>query len=157
MAQTIEFRGEGAQLAVEVLGYENPAATNLWDAEWLSCRVSASIPGFEGHIEASLTTRDFERLLTELREALTRMSGSASLVTDEEQLRVRIDIRGAGAAEISGEVTSVGRPKGSLIFSFDSDQTYLLQILEVTERVVTMFPSRSSALRPVDPGADRPE
>lgn len=142
MSFKIEIGGQGARLTVEVLGYENPSAQDISDANWLRCQVMIRIGerAFSADFPASFTTSDFVRFREELSTVLTKLSGTASFLTDEEALCLSIEIGRTGGALVEGVAQTDGQPQASLSFSFDSDQSFLSRTLHDLEAVVTHFP-----------------
>ena len=141
MSVEIEINGQGSRLRVEVLGYENPSAQDISDANWLRCQVMIKIgEAFLADFPASFTTSDFVRFRDELSTVLTKLSGTASFLTDEEALSLSIDIGRTGGALVSGVAQTEGQPQASLSFSFDSDQSFLIQTLHGLDALVTHFP-----------------
>ena len=53
MSIEIEIKGHGGGIGIVVLGYENPAATNSSDANWLVSRVRVGIGPFRGEVSAT--------------------------------------------------------------------------------------------------------
>lgn len=139
MLVEIEIAGHGASLKVEVLGYENPSAQDLSDANWLSCNVLARIGSFSGNFNGSFTTYDFVQFRDELRELLKEQSGTASFLTDEEQLRLRVEVGRTGIARIEGVAQIHDMPQASLSFLFESDVSFLSQTLRDLEALVRSF------------------
>lgn len=140
MANEIELIGYGGVLKFEVLGYENPSAQDLSDANWLRCNVLARIGTFSGNISASFTTKDFIGFRDELRALLTKQSGVASFLTDEEQVRLRVEVGMTGIVCIEGNMQTYDTPQAALSFSFESDSSLLTQALSGLERLSKEFP-----------------
>lgn len=126
---------------MEVLGYENPSAPDVSDANWLKCRVAINIEeAFWANFPASFTTSDFIQFHEELRTVLTKLSGTASFLTDEDALCLSIEIGRTGGALVGGVAQTYGQPQASLSFSFESDQSFLSRTLHDLEAVVIHFP-----------------
>ncbi|MGH9768138.1 MAG: WapI family immunity protein [Blastocatellia bacterium] len=140
MSDEIEIAGQGASLKVEVLRYENISAQDLSDANWLSCSVQARVGSFSGNFSGSFTTNDFAQFRDELRELLARKSGTASFLTDEEQLRINLEVERTGTVQIEGSAQTSGMPQACLSFSFESDMSFLDQTLRDLEKLVKSFP-----------------
>lgn len=146
MSEKIEIIGEGVCIALEVLGYENPLAQDVSDANWLDCRVSITIgDAFQGQFAASFTTSDFVRFREELSTALTELNGTATFVTDEDALRVGVELSKTGRAAVEG-IAQTFSPDASLSFSFETDQTFLNQTLQQLNAVVDHFPIKEYPL-----------
>ena len=121
--------GEAGHITVEVVGYENPSAQGVPDANWLRARVQLKLGGCEMQAEAALTTHDLKRFLDELEAALSRLGGSASLATHEDSINLHIELTKTGRARVSGELRELRMAKVRLGFDFESDQSYLTRTL----------------------------
>jgi hypothetical protein len=143
MRLPLEFRGEGGRIEVEFLGYENPAAALESDANWLKCNATVSVEGFTANSPMSISTEDVERFATAFDAMTANGAGAAVLDTEEEQLRVAIDLRKTGQVTISGEIASrYPVPSARLKFSFESDQTYLVEVSRRVALIREAFPVR---------------
>jgi hypothetical protein len=140
MPSKVSINGNGASIAIEVLGYERPSAQDVSDANWLKCRVSTNLGQFIGNYDASFTTSDFTRFRDELRSVLTTMNGAAAFVTDEEALNCTIQLMRVGTAVVKGRAQAQGHVTAVLSFSFESDQSFLAETLLGLESVVQKFP-----------------
>jgi hypothetical protein len=144
MQQKLHMQSDsGSSLTITVRGYENPAATNLDDANWLTCRVDVSAGGFSGSTDCALTTYDFERFGAGLDELVTADVSKTSFTTDEEHLRVELERRATGRIALSG-VLFDPQSTTSLHFRWDSDFSQLKAMLRELERILAEFPVKES-------------
>ena len=143
MSVEIEIKGHGGGIGIVVLGYENPAAADSSDANWLVCRVRVGVGPFRGEVSATFTTHDFERFRQELRGLLGRERASAAFETYEQVLELRIEGKPTGATPISGTIRYTLGPNVVVSFKLDSDQSYLGSVLEALDAVTQQFPIRS--------------
>jgi hypothetical protein len=144
MSVNVEIAGQGAQMRIEVIGYENPAAENPSDANWLTCRVNVRVRAFEGHVDASFTTQGFAAFRKSLRLAVADVRGEAVFETDEDALRLNVKLHANGTAAVTGTLREPDRPQTALAFSFESDQTFLRHTVEALNEVVQQFPERTA-------------
>ncbi len=142
MSTEIEIKGHGGGIGIIILGYENPAATNTSDANWLVCRVRVGLGPFRGEVSATFTTQDFARFREELRALLGQERASAVFETDEQVLELRIEAQPTGAAAISGTIRYSSGPQVTVSFTLDSDQSYLGSVLEALDTVTKQVPVR---------------
>lgn len=147
MSVEIEIRGHGGHLRVEVLGYENPSAQDLSDANWLSCDVLVEVSAFSGNISCSFSTQDFIQFRDELRELLANRSGIASFLTDEEHLGIRLEMEATGIVRIEGMAQIYDMPQATLSFSFESDGSFLTTALRDLEKLIKVFPVKGEILQ----------
>jgi hypothetical protein len=143
MCVNVEVAGQAAHVGIEVLGYENPAAENVSDANWLTCRVEVRVRGFEGHVDAAFTTHDFAAFSRSLRSAVTDLKGEATFETDEDALRLDVNFNMTGSVSVTGVLREPDRPRTSLAFSFESDQTFMRRTVDALDKVTHQFPVRT--------------
>lgn len=136
----VPIEGSGGSISIEVLGYENPTASNDSDANWLRSRIRIAAGPFSGETDAALTTQDFVYFERELAEALRTLKGKATFQTDEDSLRFDVEMSSRGAATVSGAVKAGGGSQASLRFSFETDQSYLAQTKRALGEIVEHFP-----------------
>jgi len=140
MSVNVEVAGEAAYVRIEVIGYENPAAQNISDANWVTCRVEVRVRGFVGHVDASFTTQDFVAFSTSLRPAVAGLQGEAVFETDEDALRLSVKFSATGRATVTGMLRDSDRPQTTLAFAFETDQTFIRDTVEGLDEVVQQFP-----------------
>lgn len=137
---SVPIGGTGGSVTIEVIGYENPAAGDDSDANWLRSTVRVSVGPFAGDIEGSLTTQDFAYFERELSEVLRTLQGKATFQTDEGWLRFEVGMSLRGTATVSGVVKAGGGSQASLRFSFETDQSYLGETNRALGAVAKDFP-----------------
>lgn len=142
---SVLIAGSGGSVTIEVIGYENPAAGNDSDANWLRSTVRVSVGPFAGDIEGSLTTQDFAYFERELTEVLRTLQGKATFQTDEDWLRFEVGMGSRGTAMVSGVVKAGSRSQASLRFSFETDQSYLGVTKRALSDVANYFPVKVRA------------
>jgi hypothetical protein len=141
---SVEIKGDlGQRLAIEVHGYENEAAADVFDANWLRCAVELELGAFRGAAELSLATSDFASWLVELEQSLRQPPGSASFKTLEDGLQLTAHIDDKGRASVAGILRQEAGSGTALQFAFETDQTFLQTTLAELRRVVAAFPEKT--------------
>jgi hypothetical protein len=143
MSVEIEIRGHGGGITIDVLGYENPAATKASDANWLICSIRMRIGPVHGDMKASFTTQDFAEFARELRALVEGQASAASFQTDEQALELKIVGKPTGSAEITGTVRYSFGPDVAVSFTLDSEKSYLLPVIDAISSTMEQFPIRS--------------
>ncbi len=143
MSLEVEVAGQSARVRIEVHGYENPAARNPSDANWLTCRVEVRVKKFLGELDATFTTQDFAAFARHLRSMVTDLNGVAAFETDEDALRLDVELTHTGTAQVSGTLRDVDWPQTSFTFLFETDQTFLRRTADALDEVTRRFPIRS--------------
>jgi hypothetical protein len=137
---SMSIEGTGDSISIEVLGYENAAASNESDANWLRSKVRVAAGPFSGDANGALTTQDFVYFERELTEMLRTLQGKATFQTDEDWLRFEIRMGSRGTATISGAVKASGASQASLRFSFETDQSFLGSTKRGLAEITANFP-----------------
>ncbi|MCB9869694.1 MAG: hypothetical protein H6837_07535 [Planctomycetes bacterium] len=88
------------------------AAEDPYDANWLRCSAEVEQGAFRGNVDASFTTNDFARFLSEMDRLMARESAAASFNTMEEALAFRIEVDRAGRATVVGKLRELGAGAG---------------------------------------------
>jgi hypothetical protein len=142
---SVTIEGSGGSILIEVIAYENAAASNKSDANWLTSKIKVAAGPFSGEFRATLTTQDFACFDRELIELLRTLQGKATFQTDEEWLRLEIEMGSRGTCVVSGLAKSNDMPETSLKFAFESDQSWLAQTKRAVGEVLESFPVRQSS------------
>jgi hypothetical protein len=80
LTNTVQIRGDGKVIQIEVFGYERPDAVEADDANWLKARCSVTVADFSATLSLSLVAHDFARFAHELGEAVQLLKGTATNV-----------------------------------------------------------------------------
>jgi len=142
---TLTLHGEfGRKLVIAVHGFERDAAEDLYDANWLRCSAEIEQGGFRGNVDASFTTNDFARFLSEMDLLMTRESAAASFNTMEEALAFRVEIDRAGRATVVGKLREVDAGGAELSFNFECNLSFLTKTHSDLKGIVAAFPHRTA-------------
>jgi hypothetical protein len=137
---SFSVNGEGGQIKIEVLRYENSRPLTTSDANWLRVRTQLEAGGCVLEMETALTTRDLKCFLDELENLLSTFDGLAILSTDEETITLRVKVNKTGTAHILGELKELGTVKIRVEFEFYSDQSFLGQTLSELREIQSRWP-----------------
>lgn len=142
MTSNVSIRGEGASIAIEIAGYERPSAEDVYDANWLKCRIEVRVGSFSGLYPASLTTDYIQELSEQLRACLDGPPAEATITSEEGglDLTIKIDVR--GSVSVTGIARPLGPPEAQLRFGFESSMTYLKQTARELAQALEQYPVR---------------
>jgi hypothetical protein len=146
MSGTVEIRGHGGRVRIEVYNYERPNAEDQDDVNWLSARCTVVVGEFSCVLRLSLVTYDFFQFLSQLERAIQRVEGTALFATPEDGIDLQITIKNTGRVELSGHArsqTSHIPEQSTLSFSFETDLSFLGQTVRELKGVVAQFPIRN--------------
>lgn len=138
----VSIAGHGANLVLTIYGYENVNALNISDANWLTCHLDAKIGLFTGNVQFALTTSDISVFLSQLKQVDASNVGKAELTTDEGAIQCSVAMSAVGTALIIGKIQSSDSVEVQVVFSFDSDHSYLSKTIAELEVAVDTFPIR---------------
>ena len=146
MTNSVQIRGDGNVIQIEVFGYERPDASDEYDANWLRARCSVTVAEFSAVLSVALVTHDFARFADELEQAVQLLKGTASFSTAEAGLGLEIRFTTAGHAEVFGSARSRSYVPGvsELLFSFETDQSFLAHTVREVRAIVSRFPVRNN-------------
>src|SRR6266481_2749165 len=147
LANIVQIRGDGNIIQIEVFGYERPDANDEYDANWLRARCSVTVAEFSAVLSLALVTHDFARFTDELEQAVQLLKGTATFSTVEAGLAIEIKFTTAGHAEVLGSArsqTSNVPDVSVLLFSFETDQSFLAHTVRELKTIMSRFPVRSS-------------
>jgi len=145
MPKTMEIRGHGGNIKIDVQSYERPETSDEDDANWLVAKCEIVVREFSCVLGLSLVTREFTQFLAELEEAVGSLKGTATFRTLEEGLQIEVRFNHAGHADVVGHARSQMSPvpeQTVLSFSFETDQSFLAQTVRELKGIVTQFPIR---------------
>jgi hypothetical protein len=136
----IVLEGHGGSVSIEIRDYENAAASDVSDANWLSSRISVTAGPFRGEFDAALTAQDLTYFRNGLAALLETLKGKAEFRSDEEWLSFDIDMQSLGTARVKGIAKANDGSESSLAFSFETDQSYLGKTKAAVDTAVGRFP-----------------
>lgn len=132
------------RLTIDVHDYERDGSGDPYDANWLRCSTQVDVGRFHGAVDASFTTQDFARFLSELDQVMKGTSFAAAFQTMEEALSVRVEIDRAGRIIVDGKLREIDGNGPTLSFIFESDLSFLGQAQAELKRIVLQFPERGA-------------
>ena len=112
--------------------------------DWLQATIKISAGPFSGVVSAYLMTADFPRFRRELEELHRTLDGVATFSTIETQLGIECTGNGLGGIRVSGFVWDKPNDGNELKFEFETDQTFLPQIISQIAEIERSFPNRTS-------------
>ena len=136
----VSIKGDTGMVSIEVLGYENTNATDLSDANWLSCMIEVEAGSFRGRYRTSLTTKDFACFEKDLSGLLGGEKSRAVFFTDEGWLRLEVIIDFLGRGKVTGEASDNLIPRSALSFAFETERAYLEQTKDSLCKITNTFP-----------------
>jgi len=141
----VSIAGHGASTMIEIFGYERPSAENEADANWLKCRVTISAAEINGSFHAEFRTHEFARFRDALKPVLIRLGGEATFETIERELECKIELTGTGGAHVHTVAKTRGMVAWEILFSYESDQSFLAESLRELEAIIAKYPVRKCA------------
>jgi hypothetical protein len=154
MGTEITIRGDSLAIRLAVIGYENPEATDVDDANWLAVTATVEAPGLFASTKLSLVAAELKEFRDQLRMSQETLAGSARLESLEQAISVNVVYGSLGRARISGELRLNGGESLKLTFSGETDQTLLQSVLVALDEAVSAYPEiktyrfTESAVRP---------
>lgn len=133
--------GNGALLAIDVISYERPNATEYYDSNWLNCKVSCQVGNLIAKTDMALQTGDFVALQKSILIFQRHGVDEVKFATLEEQLQFTIRREKSTHISVIGTISTMSPNSGLFTFEFDaealSDST-----IESLENITLTFPIR---------------
>jgi hypothetical protein len=145
MSDAVSIVGQGGKIVIEVFGYENPSASNVDDANWLSSRFSVEVGPFAGSFKAALTTYDLLVLCERMETVLRTLSGQLSYQSTEDNLTLEAEFARNGTVELKGVVQPSGSYKAALHYRFESEPGHLSRTLQELKLLTEKFPAKQES------------
>lgn len=142
MNNIASIAGQDGKLIVEVLGYENPQASNVDDANWLAVLLSAVVGPFAGKFRVAFTAYDLLALYEKLKTVTMAFSGSVFFQSTEGNLSLEVKFASNGTATLEGVIQPSASYKASLHFRFEIDAGALAAAVKELSTLVEHFPAR---------------
>lgn len=144
MTVAVNFGGAShGRLTIEVGGYsQRVGATNIYDANWLTVKVTVDVGSFSGTYGASFFTNDFVSFESQLAEMYQSLRGGAKFETPEGQLELQLTCSPLGSITLKGTARDDAGIGNTLSFSITFDQTQLGSSLTQMRRVLSEYPPR---------------
>ncbi|MGV3546071.1 MAG: WapI family immunity protein [Pedobacter sp.] len=135
-----EISGNGNFVKINLIGFSHPNAELDWDKNWVKVFVEVKAGAFSGEFDADLMTTDFASFRNELEELYSKLTGTATFSTLEDQ--VNIKVIGDGIGHLKAECYVMDSPGlGSILqFEIDFDQTYIPNVIRQIEKIINRFP-----------------
>lgn len=143
MSETaISISGDGVRVHLALSGYERLAAEDESDLNWLAAQFEIVVSNFRGAGACSLTANDLQAWHDELERLLLAGRGTVHWETEEEGLRLDIDLLASGRVTLAGSVAEYGSTYAKLSFRAESDRARMEELLAGLKVGVTRFPIR---------------
>jgi len=143
MSEIITIAGDGAQIILTLHGYERERTSDLSDANWLDCHLNFRIGEITGSIDLTIESHDLKGFAEQLDRLIQGDIIEAELKPVEEAVLCTINMTTFGHALVSGVIKTHGSVKAELLFSFESDQSFLRQTSIELNAAVEKFPVKT--------------
>jgi hypothetical protein len=140
MSEAALLKGDNGGIKIEILGYENPNATNVDDSNWLPARLEATGGPFSSSIEIAITAAELAMLCRELTGVTKALTGNVRFETMEGNWTLNLDFERTGTAVVSGMITPSRAQDNSLHYEFRTDPITLEGLVRDLGKMATEFP-----------------
>ncbi|RLQ90856.1 hypothetical protein [Planomicrobium sp. Y74] len=136
----LDILGSETKIEIKILERVYPESIGSWEGDWVKAAIRVEIPGYSANFLADLRTEEFKEFRDQLAAMNQELVGTASLISIENAIEAKAVIDSLGG--IYWEVSTC-YPIGTgavLTFEFDSDQSYLNQLVKELDEVLKEFP-----------------
>lgn len=132
--------GDEAKLELDVIGRSHPDCLDYWDGNWITTYLKIDIPGYHVSFPAHLRTDELEMFLDGLKEMNKMLKGKAELNNMDSYLHFECIMDKFG--KITWTIDTVYPPAfgAKLHFDFQSDQSYLPNLIKELNEILILFP-----------------
>jgi hypothetical protein len=135
--------GDRGQLALEILGYENPQSQSVDDSNWLRATLKVRGGPFQGAISFGLMAEELAVLHEQLADAIKSLTGTVRFGTMEGNWAINLDFERSGTAVITGTVAADVSEKNLLCYEFRADGITLEAVVRDLGNLVSEYPAKS--------------
>jgi predicted dehydrogenase len=144
MNNVVIIRGDGGEISLTILGYENAQAQSVDDSNWLRARLEVRGGPFSGGITFAMTTHELALLHRLIGDATKTLTGSVHFQTTEDNWGVNLDFQRNGSAIISGTATPDPGQKNVLHYEFCTDGASLEALVLALGKLVAQYPTKDA-------------
>jgi hypothetical protein len=131
---------EGEYININVVSYSYPDSSDYWDGNWISCLVKAQIPGFVVSFPTYLRTSEIVSFYSDLVQLYDFTKDIASLVGMESNIDLQVQMDKLGKLTWKANLTYPTGHGSTLEFEFESEQSYLINLMDELKSIVEEFP-----------------
>jgi hypothetical protein len=141
MTNVICIKGEfSCYIQITVFENDGTGGESSEDTEWVAGQYEIHLVNFHGANKITFRTIDFRKFLASFRACLKSYSGQAVLENIDGNLNVELLFRDTGKVNVRGMAWMLEHAEARLIFSFESDATFLRPVCDDLETLVKAFP-----------------
>jgi hypothetical protein len=130
-------------LAICVVGWMHPGASDYWDGNWLISPIEVSIGGFRAAVPAGLRMEELVRFRESLEEVYSSLRGQAVLESMEGWLELRIAADRLGNLRATAVLLDRPGSANKLTFAIEGlDQSHLPAVVAALRAAEAKFPVR---------------
>ncbi|WP_420580849.1 WapI family immunity protein [Reichenbachiella sp.] len=135
---TFELQDSGNFLKLTALEQLYPNSSD-WDQKFLSCSVELKSGAFSGNFNGEFMVDDFKSFSQQLQNLYKTLKGTANFNCLEDYVNIVVTGDGIGHLSAKCVVTDSPFPLNSLQFELEFDQTYLPNIINDLDQIVSKF------------------
>lgn len=134
------IQNEDSIIEIKVINRPYADADDIWDINWLSCNVKIRIPCFTANFCTYITCNELKSFYDGLRIFHAELKGTVCLCTLEGGINVEASVDKLGHIEWKAEVQYPEGYGAELNFTFNTDQSYVYQILRDLKQTIDEYP-----------------
>jgi len=127
-----------------VLRRTYPDASDYWDGNWLSTKVSVRSRGLSGTVASNTRAEEYREFLGALVLLYETLEGSAEFSTMEEWLTMKVYGDALGHIAVDVELRDTSVIGNQLCCCLEMDQSYLKSAIASLQELVEKFPIKGN-------------
>lgn len=132
--------GEETTIEIDVLDRKYPNSSDYWDANWVTSKINIKIPGYLVNFDAYLRTDELRDFANEIKLMSKLLKGKATLNNLDNYLQIECEMNKTGKIIWTVETCYPAGYGAVLKFKFESDQSFLVELIKETENMLSTFP-----------------
>lgn len=132
--------GDETTIEVDVLNRNYPNSSDYWDANWVTSKINIKIPGYLVSYDADLRTDELRDFAKEIKLMSKLLKGKATLKNLDNYLQIECEMNKTGKIIWIAETCYPAGDGAVLKFEFESDQSFLADLIKEMENVLSTFP-----------------
>lgn len=134
------IKGENGFVEITVICRPYANADNYWDLNWLSCGIVARLPAYTAKFSTYLTCGELKSFYDELKKMHESLQGKAALSSLESEIFIDAELKKTGQITWNVETQYPAGYGATLTFDFESDQSFLYEILKDLKSIIEEYP-----------------
>jgi|SRR3989339_168176 len=134
------IKGDNGDVIVEIIRRNDYGSEEYYDANWLSTRINVNILGYNASFNGDIQTTEIESFMNQVEKMYNMSSNEAIFSTIEGIIEIKGKKNTLGHIEWICETRYPAGIGATLLFSINSDQSFLPNLISQLKNILKIFP-----------------